>query len=116
MHGLIKWFSKNHVAANLLMFLLLGLGAYYAWEKIPIEFWPENEPDEIEVSMTYRGATPEDVETAIVQKIEQAIQGLAGVQEVDSFAREGRGTVEIDFRPEGLVWVMMAQRDTLARE
>jgi two-component sensor histidine kinase len=27
-----------------------------------------------------------------------------------------RGTVEIDFRPEGLVWVMMAQRDTLARE
>jgi multidrug efflux pump subunit AcrB len=96
MHGLIKWFAKNHVASNLLMFLLLGLGAYYAWEKIPIEFYPENEPDEIEVSMTYRGATPEDVETSIVQKIEQAIQGLPGIQEVDSFAREGRGTVEIE--------------------
>lgn len=96
MHGLIRWFSKNHVAANLLMVLMLGLGAYYAWEKIPVEFFPENEPDEIEISMTYRGATPEDVETSIVQKLEQAIQGLPGIREIDSFAREGRGSVKIE--------------------
>src|SRR6185436_9664340 len=96
MHALVRWFAKNHVASNLLMWLLLAVGAYFAWEKIPIEFYPENEPDEIEVSMTYRGATPEDVESAVVQKIEQSIQGLPGVQEVDSYAREGRGYVEIE--------------------
>ena len=43
--------------------------------------------------MSCRGATPEDVETAIVQKLEQAIQGLPGEQEVNSVAREGRGQV-----------------------
>jgi multidrug efflux pump subunit AcrB len=96
MNTLVRWFAKNHVATNLLMWLLLALGAYFAWEKIPIEFYPENEPDEIEISMTYRGATPEDVETAIVQKLEQAIQGLPGVEEISSFANEGRGSVEIE--------------------
>ena len=96
MHTLIRWFAKNHVATNLLMFLLLGLGGYFAWQKIPIEYFPENQPDEVEVSMSYRGAAPEDVETGIVQKIEQALQGLPGVQEIDSFSTEGRGSVTIE--------------------
>ncbi len=96
MHNLIRWFAKNHVASNLLMFLLLGLGAWFAWEKIPIEFFPENEPDEVEVSMSYRGATPEDVETSIVQKIEQSLQGLPGIREIDSEASEGRGRVTVE--------------------
>jgi len=96
MHGLIRWFAKNHVATNLLMVMMLGLGAYYAWERIPVEFLPENEPDEVQISMDYRGATPEDVETGIVQKIEQALQGLPGVQEIESVAREGRASVEIE--------------------
>lgn len=96
MHSLIRWFARNHVASNLLMILLLLAGAYYAWQKIPIEFFPENDPDEVEVSMTYRGASPESVEEGIVQKIEQALQGLPGIQEIDSFAGEGRGNVTIE--------------------
>jgi len=96
MHSLIRWFAKNHVATNLLMCLLLGLGGYYAWQKIPIEYFPENEPDEVEVSMSYRGAAPADVETGIVQKIEQALQGMPGVEEIDSFSREGGGNVTIE--------------------
>lgn len=98
MHGLIRWFARNHVATNLLMFFMLGLGGFYAWEKIPVEFFPENEPDEVRISMSYRGATPEDVETGIVQKIEQALEGLPGVQEIESVAREGRASVEIEIQ------------------
>ena len=96
MHSLIRWFAKNHVATNLLMVLLLVAGAWFAWQKIPIEFFPENDPDEVEVNMTYRGASPESVEEGIVQKVEQALQGLPGIQEIDSFASEGRGNVTIE--------------------
>ncbi len=96
MHSLIRWFAKNHVATNLLMVLLLVAGGYFAWQKIPIEYFPENDPDEVEVNMSFRGAAPEDVETGIVQKIELALQGMPGVEEIDSFSSEGRGNVTIE--------------------
>jgi multidrug efflux pump subunit AcrB len=96
MNTLIRWFATNHVATNLLMMLILLAGGYYAWQRIPIEYFPENEPDEVEVSVSYRGAAPEDVETGVVQKIEQALQGLPGIQEIESFSSEGRGNVTIE--------------------
>jgi multidrug efflux pump subunit AcrB len=96
MHSLVRWFARNHVATNLLMVLILALGAYYAWQKVPIEYFPENEPDEVDVSVSYRGAAPEDVEKGVVLQIEQALQGLPGIQEIDSFSTEGRGTVNIE--------------------
>ena len=46
MHSLIRWFAKNHVATNLLMVLLLVAGAWFAWQKIPIEFFDAIVTDE----------------------------------------------------------------------
>lgn len=96
MHSLITWFARNHVATNLLTMLILLTGGFFAWQKIPIEYFPENDPDEINVSVSYRGATPEDVETGVVQKIEEAIRDLPGIQEINSTSSEGRGNVEIE--------------------
>ncbi len=96
MHSLIKWFARNSVASNLLMILLLLMGGYYALNKIPVEYFPEDAPDEINISMTYRGATPSDVEEGVVVKIENAVRDLAGIRELFSFANEGKGEVNIE--------------------
>ena len=56
--SIIAWFAKNGVAANLLMVVLLLLGIRSAFFTMPIEGFPEFDPDEISVSVTYRGATP----------------------------------------------------------
>ena len=98
MHSLIRWFATNHVASNLLMILLLITGGFFAWEKIPIEYFPENDPDEVEVSMALRGGSPEDVEESVVRKIEGALDGLPGAAEISSVSSEGRGTVEIEIQ------------------
>jgi multidrug efflux pump subunit AcrB len=96
MHSMIRWFARNHVASNLLMWMLLLLGAFLAWKKIPIEYFPENEPDEVRVSMSYRGATPAEVEEGVVIKIENAIRDLPGIREMRSYSSEGNGEVEIE--------------------
>lgn len=49
----------------------------------------------VNVSVSYPGAAPEDVETYIVKPIEQAVSGIAGVFSISAVAREGRGVVNI---------------------
>ncbi|MXY55056.1 MAG: efflux RND transporter permease subunit [Gammaproteobacteria bacterium] len=96
-HGLIGWFAKNHVAANLLMLAIIGLGVYaLAWE-IKKESFPEFIRNQIQVQVPFRGATPEEVEQGVILRVEEAIKSIEGVVEYRSFAGEGGGTVYIDF-------------------
>jgi multidrug efflux pump subunit AcrB len=91
----IAWFARNHVASNLLMAFLLIVGGYFLCYSIPREYFPESEPDTIEIRMSYRGATPSDVEEGVVSRIEEAIQSLAGIKELRSMSSEGSGSVTV---------------------
>ncbi len=98
MKGLISWFAHNPVAANLLMLVIVGLGLYSLIELIPLEVFPQFERDTVTVDVRYRGATPAEVEEAVVIRIEEAIDDLQGIEEVISNAREGSGQVRIEVR------------------
>jgi multidrug efflux pump subunit AcrB len=91
----VAWFAENHVAANLLMIFLLLAGAYTALN-MKIEVFPETELDIITISTEYSGASPAEVEEAILRRIEERVAGLAGIDRIDSNARESFGTVTIE--------------------
>ena len=95
MKSLIEWFARNRVVANLLMVSILGLGIT-TLTSINREVFPEFEMDIISVSVPYRGAAPEEVEDAVVVRIEEAIEGLEGVKRLTSTASEGAGSVLIE--------------------
>lgn len=95
-HGLIGWFAKNHVAANLLMLGIIGLGVYSLVGEIKKESFPEFIRNQIQVQVPFRGATPEEVERGVILRIEEAVESIEGIQEIRSFAGEGTGTVSID--------------------
>ena len=95
-HGLIGWFAKNHVAANLLMFAIIGLGIYALWFQIKQESFPEFNRNQIQVQVPFRGATPEEVEQGVILRIEEAVKSIEGVREIRSSAGEGSGLVSID--------------------
>ena len=92
---LIGWFTENHVAANLLMIFLL-LAGVLTLQNIKIETFPEFAPDMISISMEYPGASPEEVEEAIIRRIEERIAGLAGIKKITASARESFGSVTIE--------------------
>lgn len=92
---MIRWFARNDVAANFLMLAILFLGLRAAFTQIPLEVRPAYEWNEIDIRMSYRGGTPEDVERTIVLPIEQALEGLPGVEEIRSEASSGRAEVEV---------------------
>jgi multidrug efflux pump subunit AcrB len=93
--GLVSWFARNPVAANLLMVLFLLGGALTAFA-IPTEVFPTLSPRSVQVSVIYPGATPGEVEESITRRMEEAVLGLEGVERVRSVASEGRGTVTVE--------------------
>ncbi len=90
--GLIAWFASNHVAANLLMFLIIAFGVVSAFT-IRKQTSPDFNFTEIIVRVPYLGAAPQEVEEGVVVKIEEAIQDVPGIIEINSTSSEGMGTV-----------------------
>jgi multidrug efflux pump subunit AcrB len=95
MKGAVAWFAENHVAANLLMLFLLLAGAVTGLTT-KLEIFPETSLDMISITMEYPGASPAEVEEAIVRRIEEKVAGLAGIKRIDSVARESLATVTIE--------------------
>lgn len=95
MNGLIQWFSKNDVAANLLMVALVLLGGYAIFFQLPVEGFPAIRPNTITVSVAFRGATPAEVEESVVIRIEESLHSLEGIDEIQSIASEGSGMVTV---------------------
>ncbi len=95
MRGMIDWFARNSVAANLMMAFIMVSGVL-ATTNVREEVFPEIELDRIQVEVPYLGAAPEEVEEGVNIRIEEAIQGIDGIKEIQSTASEGMGSVMIE--------------------
>lgn len=93
--GLIGWFATNHVAANLLMLFVVSAGIYAIFT-VKKESFPNLQFDQVQVTVPYPGAGPEEVEEGIVVKIEEAISNVNGVKEIVGMAFEGSGQVMVE--------------------
>ncbi len=96
MHRMIEWFTRNGVAANILMVTILAAGAYFAMEKLVLREWPDFQQRNVNISVPYRGSTPSEVEEAIIMRIEEAVYDVEGVKEMNAYAREGSGSVVLE--------------------
>lgn len=107
MNGIIAWFARNDVAANLLMILIAVVGITAATSRITMEMFPSTDPEVINVVVSYPGASPGEVETGVILKIEEAISDLQGIEYMYSNAYEGvarvRVEVEDNFEPRELM-------------
>jgi multidrug efflux pump subunit AcrB len=94
--GIMAWFARNIVAANLLMvFLILG-GIFSSFFVINKEIFPAFELNYLQITVAYPGAAPQEIEEGINIKIEEAIQDINGIKKVTSVASEGVGSVNIE--------------------
>ncbi|RZS93634.1 efflux RND transporter permease subunit [Aquimarina brevivitae] len=94
-NNLISFMARNAVASNLLMIVLL-VGGIYTMFTVQKEVFPQFQLDFVNVSVTYPGSSPEEVEQGILLPVEEAIRGVQGIKEITSTAREGSGAVSIE--------------------
>lgn len=93
--GIIHWFSRNHVAGNFLMLMVVVFG-FMTWPKLKKEIFPETSINAVLISVPYPNATPEEVEKGILIPIEEAIQDLDGIDAIRSTAAQGIGTSMVE--------------------
>jgi multidrug efflux pump subunit AcrB len=95
-HGPLAWMAKNPVASNVLMLILVVGGLVTLASGIKQEVFPEVELDIVAVNVTYPGASPAEVEQAVVLAVEEAVRGIDGVKKVTSSATEGQAATFVE--------------------
>ena len=95
MTGLVEWFVKNHIAANLLMVLII-LGGIFTMPRIDKEFFPQPELNTVLINIVYPGASPSEIEKQLCLRIEEALDGIDGVKELRCTADEGFASAEVE--------------------
>lgn len=96
--GLLAGAVRNPVFANLSMIGIIVAGVVLG-ARLPRETFPETALDHVRIETIYPGASPEDVEDGINIRIERAIEGIPGIWEIGSEARENVGVVVAAFDP-----------------
>ncbi len=80
---------------NLLMFLFV-IGGLIAANRITKEVFPSYDLDIVNISMSYPGASPEEVEQGIILAMEEEIRSLENIERVTSTANEGSASVRVE--------------------
>ena len=93
--GLIAWFIKNPVAANLLMLFIMVAGILSVFS-ISKEMFPRTYINTIQVTAVYPGAAPVEVERGVIEPIEAALQGMSGIKEMRSEASRDFASISLD--------------------
>ncbi|WP_417378864.1 efflux RND transporter permease subunit [Gimesia sp.] len=97
MRSIIKWAINNSPAMNTLMVTVLGVGLV-SLMMMRREVFPEFELEIILVAVPYPGASPDEVEEGICQKMEEAVRAIDGIKKMTSIANEGSGSLVLELR------------------
>ncbi len=97
--GILSYFTRHKTLANLLLVLMIVAGITAA-PNMRAQFFPDVILDNVTVSTVWQGAGAEDVDEAVNQVLETALLGLEGVESSSSTAREGRGSIFLEFEPD----------------
>lgn len=87
--GIISWFARNPVAANLLMFIII-VGGLLTMGTIRKQFFPQIEINWIQYNAVYPGAAPQEVEEGITIKIEEGLESIQGLERIITYSGRNR--------------------------
>jgi multidrug efflux pump subunit AcrB len=99
MRKIVAYFVRYEILSNVLLFSVLGFGLI-ALSNMRYSFFPDIVPDNIIVRVPFLGASPEEVEEGVVLKVEEALDGLEGIERITSTAIENIGTITIEVEKE----------------
>ena len=96
--SLIRLFASHRTASNLLMVSMILVGLF-ALRQINTQFFPDFGLDIIRISVEWRGASAEDIDSNIIQALDPEVRFLDDVRRVQASSVEGNGQLVIEFNP-----------------
>lgn len=81
----------------LMLIVAMVIMGYQGYTYLKLERFPNMDIPVVSISVTYPGASPEDIEDQVVKPIEDAVAGISGIDELTSTSTEGVGSIQIQF-------------------
>ncbi len=95
MKGAIKFFIQYPTLVNLFLFLLVGIGVLQLSRTRSTNF-PTQKIRFIDITVAFPGASPTEVEEGITIKIEDNLEGVAGIDRVTSSSKENLALIHVE--------------------
>ncbi|KGK00753.1 efflux RND transporter permease subunit [Thalassotalea sp. ND16A] len=86
--------SPAAVAVAVALILLVGL---LSLSKLPVQLFPDIENPRIAVQTSWRAASPQEIESEILEPQEQVLRGIPGLQSMNAFANRGSAFINLEF-------------------
>ncbi len=94
--NIIKLSIERSVFAWILMSAMIIFGAI-SLNRLGISQMPDVDFPTLDVSVSYEGAAPEVIESDLIDQMEQQLLSIEGLQEMRSTARQGQGSIRLNF-------------------
>jgi multidrug efflux pump subunit AcrB len=92
----MRWTSRNPVGVVVIA-VLIGLLGLLSLSRLPLQLFPDIKAPQISIQAGWRAASPEEVESALLEPLENVLQGMAGVEEIEGNAGPGFANVNLKF-------------------
>jgi HAE1 family hydrophobic/amphiphilic exporter-1 len=97
--GLLRIFVRRPVLSTMLLMAFIVLG-FFSYNRMIIELFPNIEFPFVIVTTVYPGASPQEVESQVTKKVEDAVSTIANVKSLQSSSMENLSQVFIEFELE----------------
>ena len=95
MKKIISYFINFPVAVNIFIIAFVIFG-FIGVSSMKSSFFPLTDSQLINISLTYPGASPQEMEEGIVLRIEDNLKGIIGIDRVTSVSRENSATIRVE--------------------
>jgi HAE1 family hydrophobic/amphiphilic exporter-1 len=95
--GFLTRFSlKNAFAVFIISFLLI-LGGLYSFTRLKVDLLPNIEFPQLSVEVVYPGASPQDINEQVTEKLETKFKGIDGIKKLQSSSFESIAIINLEF-------------------
>ena len=94
MMTLVRYFLNNKIAVNVFVLGLFFLGLI-SFKNIPKEGMPDIDLNQVQITTTYPGAAPEDVELNVTIPLEEEISEITGIDYIESVSADNMSSIFI---------------------
>src|ERR1700686_866675 len=96
MHALAKLCVQRPVFATMLILSLVVIGAFSSFS-LGVDLFPKVDLPTVIVTISDPGASPQEVETEITKKVEDAVNSVSLIDTLQSTSSEGLSQVSVSF-------------------
>src|SRR5215468_7458116 len=87
---------RRPVFATMMVMSLVVLGIF-SFRDLGVDLFPRADPATVNVRLSLPGASPDEISSSVIEPMEEAISGVAGIDELSARISEGKGSITVRF-------------------